>query len=349
MVSAAVTSLRSNIGLGAAGLILASGVALLDLDRARKHQEALVAEHRYHVDSLWLPNEKQGTVKVADPIGFPKCHPVLRVIAQNADKEGTEEDLLANHRVLKNKLDDDTFKRMLSVKIPDNWTVRWADAYGQAEVEAAQQLSARLKGLSEAEVEQVLGPPFCRGNSPFCFVSPTRANYCNYRLNLKSGGGPLSAHNMQKNDIWLYFFGGRRLTIRPMFVEGVCTSVHFCAYERDQTYLKWRIDRLTDSAVGKTKAQILAQEGPGLSGSSLKPLDQIMSHDCDEAQQKNLDKIKQATDVLEYQPDYRGTMILGFRNDICIGVCTLRSFWYAVGTGKRSWDHNDYDPVFRMP
>jgi hypothetical protein len=344
--------LRSSIGLGASCLILAFGFALLDLERARKHQEALIAENCYHADSIWLPNQQEVTVKIADPIGFPKYHPVLRVVAQSVDKEKTEEEeLLADNPMLKTKLEDETFKKMLALTIPDNWTARWADAYGQAEVEAAQQLSARLKGCSKTEVANLLGLPFCNGSSPFCSLSPSGAEYRDYRRHLNSGdgGGPFSADDLGERDTWLYFFGGRHLAIRPMFVDGICTAVNFCAYERDQTYLKWRIDRLTDFAVGMTKAQILAQEGPGLSGSSLWPMDLILSQDCDETEQKNFHKIKQASDVLEYQLGYRGTIILGFRNGICIGVCTLRSFWYTVGTGLRSWDHKDYEPVFRMP
>lgn len=347
--SAAVTSLRSIIGLGASSLILAFGVALLDLDRAKKHQEAVGAANRYSDDSLWNPTNPEVAVHKVDPKGFPKAHPVLGVFAQSDDREGTEEDQLAAHPMLKTKLNDDTLKKMLSLRIPDNWTARWAEAYGQAETEAAQQLSARLKGLSEAEVEQLLGPPFCRGNSPFCFVSPTRENYRNYRRRLKSGGGRFSGNDMRKNDTWLYFFGGRRLVIRPTFVDGICTAVHFCAYEKDQTYLKWRIDRLTDCAVGMTKAQILFQEGPGLSGSYLKPLDQIMFHYYDEAQQKNLDKTRQATDFLEYQLGFPAHIILGFRNGICVGVCRQATGWYSVGGGQRTWDHSDIDPVFRMP
>jgi hypothetical protein len=352
-LSVPITGWKSIIGLGAPCLILVCGLAAIDLERAKNYQEAVSAANRYSVNSLWHPNKSAPAVNKADPKGFPKAHPVLRVVARDADNEETEEEKLTNHPLLKTRLEDATFKRMLALTIPDNWTKRWADAYGQAEVEAAQQIAARLKGLSKAEVAKLLGPPICNGSSPFCCVSPTREKYCHYRLHLKSGevDGRSSGDDLRKTDTWLYFFGGRRLAIRPMFVGGICKAVHFCAYENDQTYLKWRIDRLTDCAVGMTKAQILAQEGPGLSGASLKSLDRINSNseDCEETQQNDLDKIRQATDVLEYQLGYRGTVILGFSKGICIGVCRLRSFWCTVGSGQRTWDHSDIDPVFRMP
>jgi hypothetical protein len=64
-------------------------------------------------------------------------------------------------------------------------------------------------------------------------------------------------------------------------------------------------------------------------------------------QKKAFDKIKHAAYVLQYQ--FGSTILLGFRKGICIGICKLEISMFTLGSGQRSWDHKDYEPVFRMP
>lgn len=308
---------------------------------------------------------------------FPKIHPVLGSSAQvqNYGKDQVEQ--LMERRQLKAKLGDSTFKKMIDLSIPDEWTRKWATAYGQAEMEAAYQLAIRLKGCTKAQVQRLLGKPVARGDSPLCDSRAGLESYHAYYSSMfgvlddthkvckdkaKQGGKRDSKHTglsqamsrakmptARDSENWLYFFGGRRLTIRPLFVGDVCTAVTVCAYEDDQPYLKWRMVRLEKSAVGKTRAQILAQEGPGMAGQYLKPWDKTKPINLEERQRQSFRESSHATDFLQYQLGSGGKLLLGFKNGICIGICKSGMIWHTFGMGGRSWDHNDYDPVFRMP
>src|ERR1700679_2375076 len=74
--------------------------------------------------------------------------------------------VLHEEPTLRKPLDDSSLRKMINLTIPEGSRRQWGDNYGRIEEKAASQLCSRLKGLSEAEVVNLLGPPAFKTGAP---------------------------------------------------------------------------------------------------------------------------------------------------------------------------------------
>jgi hypothetical protein len=217
---------------------------------------------------------------------------------------------------VKGTLTDDAIRKMLKIHVADELQQDWAHAYAPIEMEAAFQLCARLKGLSAAQVENLLGPPVARGDSLLC------SSACD-RVAEKGANGPLAARNLftTKIDSWLYVFGGRSLLIRPVFVDGICVEATSLEYEMDDLYSAWRVDRLEKQSFGKTVQEILVQEGP-----QYPDPDYFREAWC-------IEDFNSADQLLRYQMGLETHRVLLFKHGRCFRVIRTGSLAGIQGLG----------------
>jgi hypothetical protein len=262
---------------------------------------------------------------------FPEQHPVLGVPAD------TYYESLCSpfHRSTVNiaNQDDQQFRRMIDLSIPDAWTERWSYAYGEAETKAAEQLCKRLKGRTAAEVQQLLGKPACLGDSALCQGTSDSST-----PKREFGAAEDEGISKRKRDTWLYVFGGRSMLVRPIFEGGLCVDATACYYEQDERYCLWRVRRLDCAAIGKSVSEILTMEGPAVRNTigSLEKEERIAAFDAG------------ADRAWRYQIGLAPQLLL-FKKGRCTKVIHIGSCTEQFGERLGPWVYVGLDPVFRRP
>lgn len=269
---------------------------------------------------------------------LPAVHPVLRIAP--IDRQALEEILWNQTKIaqwrgelgkkLEKSLTDDAIRKMLYISVADELQQDWAQAYAPIEIEAAAQICARLKGLSVAQVENLLGPPVARGDSPLCSSASDRAAE-------SAAPWPLAARSLftTKSDSWLYVFGGRSLLIRPVFVDGICVEAKSLEYELDDLYSAWRVNRLETQSVGKTVQEILVREGP-----QYPDPDYFREAWC-------IEDFNSADQLLRYQMGFETHRVLLFKHGRCFRV--VRTGSMAATQGLHMGELGTSSALFRRP
>jgi hypothetical protein len=111
------------------------------------------------------------------------------------------------------------------------------DRFCASEQTTALRFAELTYGLSQAQINDYLGKPD--------FIS--------------SADHLLSPPNSQ---CWIYVVGRTPLLMRLVFNHGKCIQLSVQPYDLDELYCKWRHNDLVASATGKTRRQLLREQGP---------------------------------------------------------------------------------------
>ncbi len=114
----------------------------------------------------------------------------------------------------------------------------WEDCYSQSEMEACNQISARVHDLSVKQVEELLGLPWARTGSPLCANS-----------------------SLKDYDQSLYIMGTTPIIVRMLFQKDRCVKTFCAPYDLDDMYCQWRVKDIEKQALGKTENEIINSEG----------------------------------------------------------------------------------------
>ncbi len=114
----------------------------------------------------------------------------------------------------------------------------WYEYFGTAESDASKQLGTSAKGMSKAQLTEMLGPPFLKMGQIDCWKP-----------------APASPDN------WIYQVGGSKILLCLSFVDSQCVDFKVCSRQESFDFEYWRAKKLCASAVGKTVAQIITENG----------------------------------------------------------------------------------------
>ena len=179
---------------------------------------------------------------------------------------------------------------MLSIKdVPKPWE----ETFSNAEMEAANQISVRIHGLSTKQVEALLGPP--------------RSKERSFSVKDKNDDGSVES---------LYIVGVTPIFVRILFKNDHCSEIRCAPYDLDRRYSGWRTNDIQKQSVGKTEAEILKFEGKPTEISRLSP-DSGLTNE----QLKKFYAEKTGAKVWEYTIGMNTALII-MENGKCTGVPT---------------------------
>lgn len=198
-----------------------------ELTKKAKHIQALYSAYSA------VPRLKK-TSDLPEQPDFTVVHPLLNIPACQA--LGAVE------------LDPAIYKKLIAFTIPGksdkiisrSWNLddQWNNYFGKAESEAAVRLGKLANGMTKAQLTDLLGPPGLKMGRIDCWNTAT-----------------VSADN------WLYKIGGSKILLCLSFVDDRCSNFKVCSLSESYAFDEWRVKKLCASAIGKTVAQIVAENG----------------------------------------------------------------------------------------
>ena len=121
---------------------------------------------------------------------------------------------------------------------PPNTQGMWRDYFWFEEVKAAVKFSVVARGKTKSEIVRLGGPPDFQGK-----------------------GVSVWKFANQRQELWLYSFGGSNIPVRLAFDGATCLKGEIYPLTEHELYAKWRIKKITTSAVGSTLSAIIKEHG----------------------------------------------------------------------------------------